>query len=125
MDPPAAAQRRGGTTLTPTSGNPPSGGEEGPEPNAKPCRRSSEDAKHASFNHRGTIAASRMCCDHQQNPPFLLRDGPSGEPRRYARLTAYLRWVTCGEGMVSTTSRPVCPNSMQSIAECPRRGLGA
>src|SRR5918995_1161539 len=29
---PAAAQRRGGTTLTPTSGNPPSGGEEGPEP---------------------------------------------------------------------------------------------
>jgi hypothetical protein len=29
---PTAAQRRGGTTLTPTSGNPPSGGEEGTEP---------------------------------------------------------------------------------------------
>jgi hypothetical protein len=56
---PAAAQRRGGTTLTPTSGNPPSGGEEGAEPRLlKPCRRSPADAIHTSFNHRGTIAGS-------------------------------------------------------------------
>jgi hypothetical protein len=61
--------------LTPTSGNPPSGGEEGPEPQTRnPCRRSSKDAIHTSFNHRGTIAESRVCCDHRQNPPSGYRN---------------------------------------------------
>ena len=56
---PAAAQRRGGTTLTPTSGNPPSGGEEGPEPQTRnPAGAAQQDAIHTSFNHRGTIAGS-------------------------------------------------------------------
>jgi hypothetical protein len=51
----------GGTTLTPISGNPSSGGEEGRgTTSAKPCRRGSADAIHTSFNHRGTIAGSRV-----------------------------------------------------------------
>ena len=44
---------------------------------------------------------------------------PGAEPWRYAGFTAYLRWVTCGEGMVSITLRSTCPNSMQSKSRVP------
>jgi hypothetical protein len=40
---------------------------------AKPCQRSSGNATHASFNHRGTTAGSRVCCDHRQ-----IRRSPRG-----------------------------------------------
>jgi hypothetical protein len=41
---------------------------------AEPCQRSSGNSRHASFIQRGTIAGSRVCCDHQQNPPTPQRD---------------------------------------------------
>jgi hypothetical protein len=41
---------------------------------AEPCQRSSGNSRHASFIQRGTIAGSRVCCDHQQNPPTPLRN---------------------------------------------------
>ena len=37
---------------------------------AKPCQGSSGNATHTSFNHRGTIAGSRVTCYHRQHPPF-------------------------------------------------------
>src|SRR5215218_8877407 len=78
---PAAAQRRGGTTLTPTSGNPASGGEEGPEPQARnPASAAQETPYTPAFKHRGTIARSRVCCDHRQNPPVALWNFASFEP---------------------------------------------
>src|SRR5215218_5700631 len=58
---PAAAQRRGGTTLTPTSGNPPSGGEEGPEPQTRnPASAAQETPYTPASTTRGTIAGSRV-----------------------------------------------------------------
>src|SRR5687768_10361726 len=39
--------------------------------------------------------------------------------RRYPGLTAYLRWVTRGEGTVSITCRLTCPNLMESNSRVP------
>src|SRR5215207_11328914 len=57
---PAAAQRRGGTTLTPTSGNPPSGGEEGPD--------HKRETLPAQLSRRRT---------HRLQPPWHYRRKPS------------------------------------------------
>jgi hypothetical protein len=72
---------------TPTSGNPPSGSEEGPNHICETCRRSSGNATDAGFDHRRTIAGSRVCCDHRQNPPNVHRDASEthfGRPSPYA-----------------------------------------
>jgi hypothetical protein len=57
--------------------------------NALPRRRSSADAIHTSFNHRGTIAGS-LCCDHRQNPPNLYRRSltPAAGGYRYRVISA-------------------------------------
>jgi hypothetical protein len=80
---PAAAQRRGGTTLTPTSGNPPSGGEEGPEPQTRNPASAAQKATRTSFNHRGTIAASPVL-----RPPAESAVPPTGWLGRCARIAA-------------------------------------
>jgi hypothetical protein len=71
---PAAAQRRGGTTLTPTSGSPPSGGEEGPEPQTRnPCP--------TQLSRRHT---------HQLQPPWHYRRKPC------VATTGRIRRPACG-----------------------------
>src|SRR5215203_3242537 len=72
---PAAAQRRGGTTLTPTSGNPPSGGEEGPEPKTPNPAGAAQQTPYTPAPATVALSQEAVCCDHRQNPPFPLRDG--------------------------------------------------
>src|SRR5918994_4002995 len=70
---PAAAQRRGGTTLTPTSGNPPSGGEEGPEPKTPNPAGAAQQTPCTPAPATVALSQEAVCCDHRQNPPTLYR----------------------------------------------------
>src|SRR5215207_579915 len=69
---PAAAQRRGGTTLTPTSGNPPSGGEEGPEPKTPNPAGAAQQTPYTPAPATVALSQEAVCCDHRQNPPTPL-----------------------------------------------------
>src|SRR5215216_5765373 len=69
---PAAAQRRGGTTLTPTSGNPPSGGEEGPEPKTPNPAGAAQQTPYTPAPATVALSQEAVCCDHRQNPPNHL-----------------------------------------------------
>src|SRR5215203_677422 len=74
---PAAAQRRGGTTLTPTSGNPPSGGEEGPEPKTPNPAGAAQQTPYTPAPATVALSQEAVCCDHRQNPPSLRGTVPS------------------------------------------------
>src|SRR5215207_11470925 len=54
---PAAAQRRGGTTLTPTSGSPPSGAEKGAEPHLLNPASAAQETLHTPAS--ATVAPSQ------------------------------------------------------------------
>src|SRR4249919_646211 len=70
---PAAAQRRGGTTLTPTSGNPPSGGEEGPDHIRETLPAQLKKRYTRQLQPPWHYRRKRVCCDHRQNPGVRLR----------------------------------------------------
>jgi hypothetical protein len=74
VEPPAAAQRRGGTTLTPTSGIPPWAARKDPVTSGR-IRAATEPWLPRPLV--GVAASQKVvCCDHRQNPPPA-----SGTPR--------------------------------------------
>src|SRR5215203_1251486 len=83
---PAAAQRRGGTTLTPTSGNPPSGGEEGPEPKTPNPAGAAQQTPYTPAPATVALSQEAVCCDHRQNPPVAVRSAWQLSVARPGRL---------------------------------------
>src|SRR4029453_14897958 len=58
---PAAAQRRGGTTLTPTSGSPPSGGEEGAEAHLLTPASAAQETLHTPASATVALSQEAVC----------------------------------------------------------------
>src|SRR4030095_2449022 len=58
---PAAAQRRGGTTLTPTSGSPPSGGEEGAEAHLLNPASAAQETLHTPASATVALSQEAVC----------------------------------------------------------------
>ena len=60
--------------MTPTSGNPPSGGEEGPEPHPRKPAGAAQQTPYIPASTTVALSQEAVCCDHWQNPPTGLRD---------------------------------------------------
>src|SRR5215216_761813 len=58
---PAAAQRRGGTTLTPTSGSPPSGAEKGAEPHLLNPASAAQETLHTPASATVALSQEAVC----------------------------------------------------------------
>jgi hypothetical protein len=76
--------------LTPTSGNPPSGGEEGPEPQTRYPAGAAQQTPYTPASTTVAPAQEALCCDHRQNPPNLYRRSltPAAGGYRYRVISA-------------------------------------
>ena len=59
--------------MTPTSGNPPSGGEDGPEPQTRNPAGAPQQTPYTPASTTVALSQEALCCDHRQNPPVGLR----------------------------------------------------
>ena len=60
--------------MTPTSGNPPSGGEEGPEPQTRNPAGAAQETPYTPASTTVALSQQALCCDHRQNPPVPQLD---------------------------------------------------
>jgi hypothetical protein len=60
--------------LTPASGNPPSGGEEGPGPQTRNRAGAAPETPYTPASTTVALSQEAICCDHRQNPPKAMRD---------------------------------------------------
>src|SRR5215203_1501254 len=100
---PAAAQRRGGTTLTPTSGSPPSGAEKGAEPHLLNPASAAQETLHTPASATVALSQEAVCVATTSR----IRRPASGASFSPIRLRALRHRLVCVRD-----GRPACDQGM-------------